>query len=169
MNLQEKIFRKLLENSSISKKILLLVHPDIVFETNFSFAQLYYKELEYNMTRFDCVITHLFYSDKAYEYLKWDYGTTLLYHNFIKMLKQQSDFIEKDQNYSISFDKFLADYLIENQGSTVYFAGGYEALCVEETKKALNTKFGWLLKETNTQIACYPELTVSSRHNPKIG
>jgi preprotein translocase subunit SecY len=42
VDIYKRVFSKLLEstNSLKNKKILLLVHPDIVFETTTSFAQL---------------------------------------------------------------------------------------------------------------------------------
>lgn len=149
-----------------SKKLLLLVHPDIVFEMDFDVAQRYYKAIEDDIGRFDHVIVHLFYSDRvldAARNLGWGEAKQNLYKNFLKLLKRDANVVLHDSKFSASFQHELPFYLIDNPGTTIYFAGGYKDLCVKLTEKALDEKLGDIIKATDTKTTCYKPLLVNYR------
>lgn len=150
-----------------NKKLLLLVHPDIVFEMDFNVAQRYYKAIEDDIGRFDYVIVHLFYSDQILQIApRWGWGDNKLnlLKNFLKLLKRDANVVLHDQNYSASFKEELPYYLIDNPGTTVYFAGGYKDLCVKLTQEKMEEILGDIIFSTQTKTACYKPLTLNARN-----
>jgi hypothetical protein len=149
------------------KKMLLLVHPDIVFEMDFEVAQRYYKAIEDDIGRFDYVIVHLFYSDQIFQIApKWGWGENKLnlFKNFLKLLKRDANVVLHDRDYSASFKEELPYYLIDNPNTTIFFAGGYKDLCVKMTQEKLDSRLGEIVKQTGATVACYAPLTINSRN-----
>ena len=156
---------------SNGKKLLLLVHPDIVFEPgNIDFIEEYIDRLRDEMPKFDYVITHKFFSDAAPELID-NIGKNLdLWNELMDVLEAESDWIKRDYKFSASFSDALPDYLIDNEGTQIWLGGGYEKLCVADTQKALMKKLGDVIGETGASIAgCYGTLIITQRHNPSFG
>lgn len=156
---------------SNGKKLLLLVHPDIVFETGkIDFIEEYIQKLRDEMPKFDYVITHKFFSDYAPELID-NIGKNLdLWNKLMDVLEAESDWIKRDYKFSASFSDALPYYLIENEGTQIWLGGGYEKLCVADTQKALMKKLGDVIGETGAYIAgCYAPLIITQRHNPSFG
>lgn len=162
------LVKEAIQNISPKKKILILVHPDIIFETTYEFIQTYYKAIEWEINNFDYVVTHLFFSEEAPKHLNWDLVKTHRFINFRKMLKQNSNFIKKDKDFSVSFESALPDFLIDNPNSEIYFGGGYKNLCVKATYEKLLYKLEDIIKETNATISCYGPLLITDRYKPQI-
>ena len=159
------------EENNQSKKLLLLVHPDIVFEPgNVDFIRRYIDRLREHMPTFDYVITHKFFSDAAPEIIDNIRNNIDLWNELMEVLEAKSDWIKRDYKFSVSFSDALPDYLIENEGTEIWLGGGYEKLCVADTRKTLLRNLGDILDETGTSIAgCYAPLIITERHNPSFG
>ena len=154
------------EELSKGKNILLLVHPDIIFENGSTDElQKYFKKIQDDVARFDHVITHLFYSPKFEpETFNNDYTYNEIFKNFLKMLKEESDVIKfDDPKYQASFSNELPSYLIDNPNSTIFLAGGYANLCVKMTYEMAKEKIGDVILETNTKFVCYLPLLIKYR------
>lgn len=147
------------------KKLLLLVHPDIVFEMSTSNLQTYLKRVEDEVLRFDYVITHLFYSPEFKpEWLSRDTTHNHIFENFMKMIRRNSNLVKWDNpRFMGSIKQELPYYLIDNPGTTVYLAGGYKDLCVKATQEMMNDRLGTIIRDTDTSIVCYHPLMIQSR------
>lgn len=147
------------------KKLLLLVHPDIVFEMSTNNMQIYLKKIEDEVLRFDYVITHLFYSPEFKpEWLSRDPTHNHIFQNFIRMIQRNSNLVKWDNpRFMASFRHELPYYLIDNPGTTIYLAGGYKDLCVKATQEMMNDKLGTIIRETDTSVVCYQPLMIQNR------
>ena len=154
-----------------NKKLLLLVHPDIVFEPgNTDFIRSYIKRLQEHMSTFDHVITHKFFSEVAPEIIDNIRNNIDLWNELMEVLEAGSDWIKRDYKFSGSFSDALPDYLIENEGTEIWLGGGYKKLCVEDTRKALLRSLSDIIEETGASIAgCYAPLIITERHSPSFG
>ena len=163
--------KQISEENNQSKKLLLLVHPDIVFEPgNVDFIRRYIDRLREHMPTFDYVITHKFFSDAAPEIIDNIGNNIDLWNELMEVLEAKSDWIKRDYKFSVSFSDALPDYLIENEGTEIWLGGGYEKLCVADTRKTLLRNLGDILDETGTSIAgCYAPLIITERHSPSFG
>lgn len=159
------------EGNDQPKKLLLLVHPDIVFEPgNVNFIRRYIDRLQEHMSTFDYVITHKFFSDSAPELIDNIGNNIDLWNELMDVLEAESDWIKRDYKFSASFKDALPDYLIENEGTQIWLGGGYEKLCVADTRKSLLRNLDDIIKETGASIAgCYMPLIVTERHRPSFG
>jgi hypothetical protein len=159
------------EENNQSKKLLLLVHPDIVFEPgNVDFIRRYIDRLREHMPTFDYVITHKFFSDAAPELIDNIGNNIDLWNELMEVLEAGSDWIKRDYKFSISFSDALPDYLIENEGTEIWLGGGYEKLCVADTRKTLLRNLDDIIEETGASIAgCYAPLIITERHSPSFG
>ena len=174
-----KLSRILFENiaEDEGKEILLLVHPDIIFEVasakhngkliNLQSAINYIEEFKRMYLNFDFIVVHLFYSNLVGKenVFNWDKELHDLYLDFIKLLKEKSNVVLVDKNFSASFQDELPSYLIDNPYSTIYLAGGYENLCVRATQDMLFRKLEDIIKEQNISISCFPELMIKNRQD----
>ena len=168
---------KILFEALDGKKILLLVHPDIIFEvasrkidgkSNVDAALEYIEKYKQYKAEFDYIIVHLFYSNRMLErnILSWDKKVYDLYLSFVEDLKDGADVVLHDENYSASFQDELPSYAIDNPNSTIYLSGGYKDLCVEKTKFMLHGadgkggKLGSLLTELNIKVVCFSPLLI---------
>jgi len=149
------------------KKLLLLVHPDIVFEMSTNSMQSYYKRIEDEVGRFDHVITHLFYSPEFNpEWLSKDVVHNNIFSNFMKMLRRNSHVIKWDNpRFMASIKQELPYYLIDHPGTTVYLAGGYKDLCVKATDEMMRDKIGSIIKDTEASVVCYEPLLIKDRNS----
>jgi hypothetical protein len=147
------------------KKLLLLVHPDIVFEMSTANMQTYLKRVEDEVLRFDYVITHLFYSPEFKpEWLSRDPTHNHIFQNFMKMIRRNSNLIKWDNpRFMASLKQELPYYLIDNPGTTIYLAGGYKDICVKATHEMMNDKLGTIIRDTDTSVVCYQPLMIQSR------
>ena len=163
--------KQISEENNQSKKLLLLVHPDIVFEPgNVDFIRRYIDRLREHMPKFDYVIMHKFFSDAAPEIIDNIGNNIDLWNELMEVLEAESDWIKRDYKFSVSFSDALPDYLIENEGTEIWLGGGYEKLCVADTRKTLLRNLGDILDETGTSIAgCYAPLIITERHSPSFG
>ena len=163
--------KQISEENNQSKKLLLLVHPDIVFEPgNVDFIRRYIDRLRKHMPKFHYVITHKFFSDAAPEIIDNIKNNIDLWNELMEVLEAKSDWIKRDYKFSVSFSDALPDYLIENEGTEIWLGGGYEKLCVADTRKTLLRNLGDILDETGTSIAgCYAPLIITERHSPSFG
>jgi hypothetical protein len=158
-------------DGSNNKRLLLLIHPDAVFEISEThFIEEYLKRLEGELSQFDYVITHKMFSDFAPDVVSGIKDRRVLFDRFMNVLQAGSQWIGLDKKFSASFDSSLPDYLIENFGTQIWLAGGYENLCVRDTKTALERQLGDIIKDTQASIAgCYAPLIVTDRHRPGFG
>lgn len=149
------------------KKLLLLVHPDIVFEMSTNNMQYYFKRIEDEVLGFDHVITHLFYSPEFKpEWLSKDETHNHIFQNFMKMIRRHSDLVKWDNpRFMASLKEELPYYLIDNPGTTVYLAGGYRDLCVKATHEMMKDKLGSIIRETGASVACYEPLMIANRNS----
>jgi len=154
-----------------NKKLLLLVHPDIVFEPgDTKFIRSYIERLQEHMPKFDHVITHKFYSEAAPELIENIGNNIDLWNELMEVLEAGSDWIKRDYKFSGSFSDALPDYLIENEGTEIWLGGGYKKLCVEDTRKALLRSLSDIIEDTGASIAgCYAPLIITERHSPSFG
>jgi hypothetical protein len=153
--------------ASSGKKLLLLVHPDIVFEMSTNNMQYYFKRIEDEVLGFDHVITHLFYSPEFKpEWLSKDETHNHIFQNFMKMIRRHSDLVKWDNpRFMASLKEELPYYLIDNPGTTVYLAGGYRDLCVKATHEMMKDKLGSIIRETGASVACYEPLMIANRNS----
>ena len=154
-----------LKENVLSKKILLLVHPDIVFEMAIKSMQAYYKLLEDHLSRFDHVIVHLFYSPNFEpSLLSQDETKNHIFKNYMKMLRNNAHVVKWDNpRFSASFQEELPDYLIDNPNSQIFLAGGYKDLCLKATREMIDNKLQDIINDTNTTISCYQPLIIQDR------
>lgn len=154
-----------LKENVLSKKILLLVHPDIVFEMAIKSMQAYYKLLEEHLSRFDHVIVHLFYSPNFEpSWLSQDETKNHIFKNYMKMLRNNAHVVKWDNpRFSASFQEELPDYLIDNPNSQIFLAGGYKDLCLKATREMIDNKLQDIINDTNTTISCYQPLIIQDR------
>lgn len=156
--------------TSNPKRLLVLVHPDCVFEiTETPFIEEYLSRLSSSLDNFDHVITHLMFSKVAPEVVSGIKTRLDLYNDFISLLQSKSDWIGLDKKFSASFNDALPDFLIDNPGTEIYFAGGYQNLCIQDTKKALLSNLKDILLDTNAHIqGDFLPLVVKDRHSPEF-
>lgn len=169
----ERLLHFLLEDASQPgrpKKLLLLVHPDAVFEiSDDQFIANYIDRLVKHVNQFDHVITHRMFSDVAPESVASIYNRIDLWHKMMRVLNENSDWIGLDRKFSASFKEALPDYLIDNEGTEIWFGGGYKDLCVRDTQAALELQLGDIIEETGAKVAgCYAPLIVTERHKPSF-
>lgn len=152
---------------SSGKKLLLLVHPDIVFEMSTSSMQSYFKKIEDEVLGFDHVITHMFYSPEFKpEWLSKDETHNHIFTNFMKMIRRNSHLVKWDNpRFMASFKQELPYYLIDNPGTVIYLAGGYKDLCVKATHEMMKDKLGSIIRDTGATVACYEPLMISNRNS----
>jgi hypothetical protein len=137
-------------NEGVGKKVLLLVHPDVICENGMEKAVEYCSKLREHVGKFDYVISHMF--NPLTEFNKDA-------HEFIKAcVEEVSDVAIIDTNYGCSYGKELPDYLVENPNSVVYIAGGYESNCVWLSYLKLMDDLGWLVKDTGAKVIWYKPL-----------
>ena len=156
--------------SETGKKIIILIHPEIVCELGTKKTQEYNQKLIQHTPNFDYVITHhwgpsenwLDQSKDLSDNMKNDYK--LIYKTTTDV--SQESMYDYKNFYGCSYEKELPDYLIENPKSTVYFAGGYAKNCVKIAYNLLFNRIGWLLKETNTKIEHYEILLINPDQEP---
>lgn len=147
------------------KKILLLIHPEIIYEVGWKEAQTYNKELIKHAKNFDYIITHHLGPDENWtdhrEILpKEQKQAYKLIFNTAKNISH-SPMYKHDDYYGCSYDKELPDFLIENPNSTVFFGGGYKRNCVQIAYQQLFNRLDWLIKDTNTKIEMYEPLLIN--------
>ena len=145
------------------KKILLLIHPEIVHELGFNQTQTYNQKLTNLAPNFDYIIAHHLGPNENWmddrdlpEEMKQDYK---LIFNTTKEISH-SPMYNKDDYFGCSYDKELPNFLIENPNSTVFFAGGYKRNCVKIAYDQLFNRLNWLLKDSNTKIEMYEPLLI---------
>lgn len=157
----------------LSRQLLLLVHPDIIFEkasNDLDVINNYIKDIEKHSRHFDYIIVHLFYSPAMYaekgygKYVGMQPETEDLFRNFIDRLRENADVVMYDKNYSASFQDKLPSYLIDNPGTKIFLAGGYRNLCVKETEKMMMGKLRDIIEETEATISCYDPLIIETRY-----
>lgn len=156
------------------KKLLLLVHPDVVFEiSETEFIESYKRRLEKELSEpseFDHVITHLMFSPVAPEVVSGIKDRKKLWDEFKEVLENKSDWIGLDHKFSASFSDALPDYLIENEGTQIWLGGGYKDLCVAGTRESLLRSLNDIIELTGASIAgCYAPLIVTERYRPSFG
>lgn len=167
----ENLLYFLLETPEIGgKKLLLLVHPDAVFEiSDNQFIIDYIDRLAKHLDHFDYIITHRMFSDAAPKTLASIQDRIELWNRMMHLLNQKSNWIGLDRKFSASFKEALPDYLIDNEGTEIWFGGGYKDLCVKDTQMALQLQLGDIIEETGGKIAgCYAPLIVVERHRPRF-
>jgi len=145
------------------KKILLLIHPEIIYEVGLEQAQTYNKELIKHAANFDYIITHHLGPTENWtddrdlpDEMKQAYK---LIFNTAKQISH-SPMYKHDDYYGCSYEKELPDFLIENPNSTIFFGGGYKRNCVQIAYNQLFNRLDWLLKDTNTKIEMYEPLLI---------
>jgi len=168
-NLISYLFENIIDQSP--KKLLLLVHPDVVFEiSETEFIESYKNRLEKELSEFDHVITHLMFSSEAPKVVTGIKDRKKLWDEFKKVLVNKSDWIGLDHKFSASFSDALPDYLIENEGTQIWLGGGYKDLCVAGTRESLLRSLNDIIELTGASIAgCYAPLIVTERYRPSFG
>ena len=154
------------------KRLLVLVHPDCVFEmTETHFIEAYLDRLSSSLDDFDYVITHLMFSKVAPEVVSGIKTRLDLWNDFMAVLNSKSDWIGLDKKFSASFNDALPDFLIDNPGTEIYFAGGYQNLCIPDTKKALLSQLKDILRDTDASIKKedFLPLVIKDKHKPAFG
>lgn len=148
------------------KKILLLIHPEIVYEVGSHQTQTYNQKLITLAPNFDYIITHHLGPDENWmddrdlpEEMKQDYK---LIFNTAKKISH-SHMYKHDDYYGCSYEKELPNFLIENSNSTIFFGGGYKRNCVRIAYEQLFNRLDWLIKETNTKIEMYEPLLIDPK------
>lgn len=154
--------------TSSPKRLLILVHPDCVFEiTETHFIEDYLNRLSSSLDDFDYVITHLMFSKAAPEFIHGIKDRLELWNEFTSLLRAKSDWIGLDKKFSASFNDALPDYLIDNPGTEIWFAGGYQDLCIQDTKNALLYSLKDIIKDTDAHLAGnFSTLVFKDRYKP---
>ena len=152
------------------KRLLVLVHPDCVFEiTNTPFIEEYLNRLSSSLDTFDYVITHLMFSKVAPEVVQGIKSRLDLYNDFMALLQSKSNWIGLDKKFSASFNDALPDFLIDHPNTEIWFAGGYQNLCIQDTKKALLSNLKDILKDTSAHIeGDFLPLVIKDKHSPEF-
>lgn len=155
----------------MSKRLLLLVHPDVVFEINETeFIEQYLERLKRELPKFDHVITHIMFSPRAPEVVDGIFSRLQLFNEFMQSLHEHSDWIGLDKKFSTSFSDALPDYFIDNPGTQIWLAGGYKDLCVRDTENILLRQLSDVILDTDSKVAgCYLPLIITERHAPDFG
>jgi hypothetical protein len=155
-------FKTWLENNN-EKKVLILIHPDCIYELGLEQTKRYTNLLEQHCKQFDYVITHAFLSEQFEDWLtpakipdEYKIAVRLIRHT---AQKNSHLFLYNSRDlYGCSYAQELPDYLIENDNVTLYMAGGYERNCLLVSYQELIKRLGWLLKEKNIKIQSYGPL-----------
>lgn len=145
------------------KKILLLIHPEIIHELGSHQTQIYNQKLITLAPNFGYIITHHLGPNENWiddrdlpEKMKQDYK--IIYDTAKKI--SHLPMYKSNDYYGCSYEKELPDFLIENPNSTVFFGGGYKRNCVQIAYNQLFNRLDWLLKDTNTKIEMYEPLLI---------
>lgn len=155
-----KNFKEWLYSESFGKNILLLIHPDCVSELGVEACAEYSNKIKLYSQQFDYVISHLFWpksvikdqSHKSMEYIK-------ALDEIISTVRSVSDVVTPQRGPDdCTYNHELPDYLINNDGVSIFMAGGYEDNCLWHSYVNLFKKLDWLLKEKNVTVQWYESL-----------
>lgn len=156
-------FKNWLENNN--KKILLLIHPDCIFELGFKICKEYEKKLIEHSSKFDYVISHCFWPKHMIDYMmkKRNKEETDALDSIIKTIKNISDKAISPEEGGCSYNKELPEYLIENNAN-IFMGGGYEDNCLWRSYVDLFKKLDWIIKEKNIIVKWYKPLIFRSQN-----
>lgn len=119
-----------------NQNILILIHPDAVFERGTGVAKEYLKRLKESVSKFDKVFVHLFFTD--------NYISNISDSEIIETVSGIIELLKALPNTSItydtsagkeSFENNIIPYLLDNidKSFNIFFSGGNQDLCLRDS------------------------------------
>lgn len=153
---------------SRNKNILLLIHPDCVFELGVDNCIEYEEKVKNHYKKFDYIISHLFWPESMVNYIrnKRTKEESAALDKIINTIKFVSN-VTTPQNGpdSCTYDQELPDYLIDNENVNIFMAGGYEDNCLWRAYIEMFKKLDFLIKEKNTSVLWYDPLIFRAKYH----
>lgn len=161
-----KTFRQWLYSENSGKNLLLLIHPDCVFELGVEACIGYTNKINSHVQRFDYVISHLFWPEAMINYMKSKRSLeeSRVLDKIIETVKLASDVVTPQRGPDdCTYNRELPEYLMENDGVNVFMAGGYEDNCLWRAYVDMFKKLDWLLREKNIVVQWYEPLIFGAK------
>jgi len=150
-----KNFKTWLENSN--RNLLILIHPDCIFELGSDHCDEYNKKLTSHASKFDHVISHLFWPKDTISTMRQNVKSL---ESLLETIKHISNVVMPPQG--CSYQKELPEYLIEQDNVNIFMGGGYEDNCLWKAYVDLFKKMDWVLSEKKIRVQWYKPLIFQS-------
>ena len=135
LNLRKQIRKIILETLQRRKKILILVHPECLIETNSNVFPEYVDRIKNETLNFDRVFSYYYLPPNFLNDLIEVRGESsrIAFEEMKKILTTGNATFERDYDMlETALKNEISEYLILNEGVDVYISGGNQDLCLRK-------------------------------------
>jgi len=135
LNLRKQIRKIIFETLQRRKKILILVHPECLVETNSNIFPEYVDRIKNETLNFDRVFSYYYLPSNFLNNLieRKEESVRIAFEEMKKILTIGNATFERDYDMlETALKNEISEYLILNEGVDVYISGGNQDLCLRE-------------------------------------